>query len=351
MKKLLAILLSAILAGSVVLGGCSAQPQSSVSETVVQTTQETSAPIIENSKYADRENWAYFENEESDKKADVFFLCPTVYGGSENELNMSLDDKETKENFLGATNMEKGIYDDECRFFAPYYSQIGLAVYAMSEEVCSEQLDVAFSDVKEAFEYYMQNCNNGRPIIIAGFSQGVDMSIRLVKECFGDEKRQKQLVACYAIGWRFTEEEVSEYPQLKAAQGESDTGVVISFNSEAESVSTSLMVPKGIKTLSINPLNWKTDSTKADRSENLGACFTDYSGNITSEIANLTGAYIDNNRGTLKVTDISPKDYPSSLDIMGKGVYHIYDYQFFYRNLEKNVQTRLNAYLNADTNT
>ena len=174
-------------------------------------------------------------------------------------------------------------------------------------------------------------------------------SIRLVKECFADEQRQKQLVACYAIGWRFTEEEVNEYPQLKAAQGESDTGVVISFNSEAESVSSSLMVPQGIKTLSINPLNWKTDSTKADKSENLGACFTDYSGNITNEIENLTGAYIDSERGTLKVTDISSEDYPSSLEIMGESVYHIYDYQFFYRNLEKNVQTRLNAYLNAES--
>ena len=107
------------------------------------------------------------------------------------------------------------------------------------------------------------------------------------------------------------------------------------------------MVPEGVKTLAINPLNWKTDSAKADKSENLGACFTDYSGNITQEIKNLTGAYIDSERGTLKVTDVSSKDYPSGLDIMGEGIYHIYDYQFFYRNLEKNVQTRLNAYLNA----
>ena len=51
--------------------------------------------------------------------------------------------------------------------------------------------------------------------------------------------------------------------------------------------------------------------------------------------ANLTGAYIDSDRGTLKVTDISPKDYPSSLDIMGEGVYHIYDYRFFTETLKK----------------
>ena len=27
------------------------------------------------------------------------------------------------------------------------------------------------------------------------------------------------------------------------------------------------------------------------------------------------------------------------------GVYHLYDYQFFYRNLQENVEVRLNAYL------
>lgn len=345
MKKLLAALLSVVVAGSVLLGGCT--QQNSGTNSAATTQQQTNQAVLEDSKYADESNWAYFEDEQSDKKADVFFICPTVYGGSDGEYNMSLSDEETKESFVGATNMEKGIYDDECRFFAPFYRQIGLSVYTMSEEFRAEQLQTAFEDVKEAFEYYMETCNDGRPIIIAGFSQGADMSIRLIKECFADEKRQDQLVACYAIGWRLTKQEVEKYTYLKAAQGESDTGVVISFNTEAEGVESSLMVPEGIKTLSINPLNWKTDSTPADKSENLGACFTDYSGGITKEIKTLTGAYIDSERGTLKVTDISSDDYPSGLDIMGEGVYHIYDYQFFYRNLEKNVQTRLNAYLNA----
>ena len=38
-------------------------------------------------------------------------------------------------------------------------------------------------------------------------------------------------------------------------KGESDTGVIISFNSEAEYIDDSLMIPKGTKTLAINPLN------------------------------------------------------------------------------------------------
>ena len=64
---------------------------------------------------------------------------------------------------------------------------------------------------------------------------------------------------------------------MKFAEGETDTGVIVAFNSEAEEITDSLMIPEGTKTLAINPLNWKTDGTSADKSLNLGACFTNYS--------------------------------------------------------------------------
>ena len=58
------------------------------------------------------------------------------------------------------------------------------------------------------------------------------MSIRLLKDCFAREEVNDLLVACYAIGWRITEEELEKYPHLRFATGETDTGVIISFNSE-----------------------------------------------------------------------------------------------------------------------
>lgn len=263
---------------------------------------------------------------------------------------MPLDDEETKESFVGAINMEKGIYDqdgteEDNRFFAPYYQQIGLNVYELPEEEREPYLEIAYRDVEAAFEYYLEHYNDGRPIILAGFSQGADMCIRLMKDRFDEKRLQDQLVACYAIGWRVTADEVDECPQLEMAQGEDDTGVIVSFNSESPETDGSLLIPEGTKTFAINPLNWKTDGTPADRSLNEGACFTDYSGEITSEIDQLTGAYIDEERGALKVPDVSEDDYPAGLSIFEDGVYHLYDYQFFYRNLQENVEDRLDAYL------
>lgn len=294
--------------------------------------------------YAQAENWAYWADGEG-LAADVFFLCPTVFMGDAQHFNMSMDDEETKGNFLGATNMEKGIYDAYGTFYAPYYRQVGLNVYTMPEEEQEAYFALAYEDVKAAFTYYLEHCNDGRPVILAGFSQGADMSLRLLKDCFDDEALDDLLVACYAIGWRITQEEMEAYPHLRFAQGEDDTGVIIAFNSEAEDVQDSPMIPAGTRTLAINPLNWRTDGTPADKSLNLGACFTDYSGQIVSEIPQLTGAYIEPVRGSLKVTDVTVEDYPPVLGLFDEGVYHLYDYQFFYRNLQQNVGVRLEAYL------
>ena len=42
---------------------------------------------------------------------------------------------------------------------------------------------------------------------------------------------------------------------------------------------------------------------------------------------------------------MTPEEYPAGLSIFVDGVYHLYDYQFFYRNLQENVGVRLEAYL------
>jgi hypothetical protein len=292
--------------------------------------------------YSQNGNWAYYAAGEG-KEADLFLICPTVDMGKNENYNMSMDDEATKESFVGALNMERGIYEDSATMYAPYYRQMTFPVYSMTEDEMKPYLEMAYRDVAAAFEYYFEHCNNGRPIILAGFSQGSQLLLMLMKEYFDDPKYSEKLVAAYCIGWRVTEEDIAQYPHLKMAQGENDTGVIISFNSEAEGIEDTIMVPKGQKTLGINPLNWKTDSTLADKDLNKGACFTRYSGEIKKELPQLTGAYLDENRGTLIVTDITPSDYSNSL--FPDGVYHLYDYQFFYRNLQENVATRLACFL------
>ena len=302
-------------------------------------------PPADTVDYSKAENWAYYAVGEG-KEVDLFLICPTVDMGGDGACNMSMEDEETKESFLGALNMERGIYEGVSTMYAPYYRQMTFPVYSMSEAEREAYLEIAYRDVAAAFEYYFEHCNEGRPLILAGFSQGSQLLLELMKEYFDDPRYSDTLVAAYCIGWGVTEEDLAAYPHLRMAEGESDVGVIISFNTEAEGVEESLVIPRGVRTVGINPLNWRTDSTPADRTLNEGACFTKYSGEIKREVPELTGAYLDEVRGTLRVTDIEPSDYASSL--FPDGVYHLYDYQFFYRNLQSNVAVRVAAFLQGE---
>lgn len=294
--------------------------------------------------YALKENWAYYAEGE-DRPADVFLICPTV--DMNDEYNMSMDDADTRASFLGALNMERGLYEDSARLFAPYYRQAAMKVYSLDAAAREPWLALAYADVSAAFAHYLESENNGRPIVLAGFSQGADMCYRLLQEYFGDAALYDRLVAVYAIGWPCTREMVSQYPQIVPAKGADDLGAVVSFDCEAPEVEETLITPRGVSAYGINPLNWRTDETPADKSENMGACFTKYSGEIVREEPALCGATLDAARGVVKVADVDPADYPAIVPGLPEGAYHIYDYQFFFRNLQQNVALRVERFTAA----
>ena len=297
--------------------------------------------------YSASENWAYL-GVGKEQEVDLFLICPTV--DMKDEYNMVMDDEETKTSFLGALNMERGIYEDCTRMYAPYYRQASMKVYGLDPDEREPWLALAYTDISASFSWYLEHENDGRPIILAGFSQGADLCYRLLEEYFGDETLYDRLVAVYAIGWPCTQEMIDAYPQIKPAQSAEDLGVVISFDCEAPEVSETFITPTGTKSLSINPLNWRTDGTPADKSENLGACFTDYSGAITGEIPALCGCYLDTERGVVKVTEVNAADYPAVVPGLPEGAYHVYDYLFFYRNLQQNVKQRTTTFQEGKDN-
>ena len=361
-KRLLSLFISVVLCLSsitafaetdeIIVGERGGQIEEATEEVIVPTEEKSDDSIEKlvalpddgndgSIDYSDMSNWAYW-NEGKEKQADLFFVCPTVDMGRDGNFISDIESEKYRESFVGAINMELGIYDEVSSIYAPYYRQATFPVYSLSKEEQEIYLSFAYEDVKNAFIYYADHADASRPLILAGFSQGADLVIRLMKDLFDEPEYQRRLAMAYAIGWKLTEDEVKEYPHLMPAMGETDTGVIIAFNSEDKDITSSLIIGEDEKTYSINPLNWETTAEVADKTLNLGACFTDYSGNVKEEIPNLTGAYIDEKRGALKVTDIKPEDYPGKL--FEDGIYHLYDYQFFFRNLEENVSKRLSAY-------
>ena len=267
-------------------------------------------------------------------------VAPTVVNSD--DYNMPLDDK-NRYRFMRALNMQKGIYEDGLRMYAPYYAQLSLKAYVLTEEAREPWLEIAYSDVSEAFRYYLEHENQGRPIVLFGYFQGADHVFRLLEEFFGDEALYDRLIAAYAIGWGWSFEEAERVPQVVPAAGEDDIGCVISYDAEAPEVDGTLVTPQDERHFAINPLNWRTDATPADKAQNKGAVFVKNDLSAT-EVPQLCGAYLEPTRGALKVTDVDPAEYSLRPDVFPESAYHNYDLYFFWNNLKDNIEVRTAAY-------
>lgn len=91
-------------------------------------------------------------------------------------------------------------------------------------------LSVAGEEALKIFQYYMNNINDGRPFILAGYSQGAIM-VRAILGTLTDDE-YKNMKAAYMIGMGLDDQALND-PYIKPATGEFDKGVTISYNSAA----------------------------------------------------------------------------------------------------------------------
>lgn len=298
------------------------------------------------------EDFAWLSKPEKiDKPVDVFYVYPTIYLDKVPE-NMDISREDLRDNARGLLIAQAGIYSSYANLFAPFYRQQSAATQSMEpnnggRDAFQDPLfQIGYADVERAFDYYIKNLNPDRPFILAGHSQGSMVTIELMRRRMGDAELQRRLVAAYIIGYSVKKADLKKYPQMKLAQGETDTGVVITYNTQGPAAEGSPVLLSGA--VAINPLNWKTDGTPADRKDNIQAIFfDDATGEILEKIPHFCGAYIDTDTGALIATDIQT---PETVDLVHMGrwpnqVYHRFDYAFFYENLKLNVEKRIEAYL------
>jgi len=302
--------------------------------------------------YSQKASWCRLPNIIS-KGVDTFYIYSTSYVESSFQEGApdyaTLDNPEMVELAQGECVFYASVYEDSTNVFAPYYRQAGMRyageAAAKNGNCEAALLGMPYEDITAALDYYFENYNEGRPFIIAGHSQGSAMTLLVLQKYFKEHPDYyKRMVAAYPIGYAVTKDYLAANPHLKFATGESDTGVIVSWNTEGkqnveENAKNVVVLPGAI---SINPLNWKLDETYAPSSENLGSLVGDEKigmGKIGDVGAD---AQINLVRGVI-VTNAKADPVPMP-EFFGPASFHDNDYTFYYNNIRDNVAKRIAAY-------
>ena len=210
--------------------------------------------------YADTTQWYIVDRQAA---VDIFYVVSTETGDY-NDSGFPCHFSDTYDDSLRTLLYGEMVGVDRLlsgglNFFSPYYRQCTLQTFTADSLVVS-RMPLALGDVREAFSYYLANHNNGRPFILAGFSQGAMAVVDLLKTM--DDEAYSRLVAAYVIGWKVTDEDLAACPRIHAAHDSADLGVTVCYNSVRIPDDAIPMLSVGNR-VAINPVNWRTDATPA----------------------------------------------------------------------------------------
>ncbi|MEO7047080.1 MAG: DUF3089 domain-containing protein [Ferruginibacter sp.] len=269
-----------------------------------------------------------------DSTVDVFFIYPTTLTGKDDyRWNAPIDDAEINAKTDYSTILtQASVFNADSRIFAPRYRQANLkSFYSANKDSAAIAMDIAYSDVKTAFEYYMKHYNNGRPIIIASHSQGTVHAGRLLKEFFEGKPLYNKLVCAYIIGMPTPEHYFTSIPGCKDSLA---TGCFVGWRSFHKDYTADYIAKEKFKSIVTNPLLWTSATTFAPAELNKGAVLLKFNKIIKH---NVNAQIHDNVLWTSK-----PKFFGNIF--FHSENYHIADYNMFYMNLRENVHTRIKMF-------
>jgi len=282
-------------------------------------------------------------DEQNSAPVDVFFIHPTLYLDTTEvcrQWNADLKDEGINTKVDETTILyQASVFNGAGKIYAPRYRQAHISAYYSGKEIDSQNaLDLAYSDVRSAFTYYMEHWNNGRPVIIASHSQGTTHAIRLLKEFFDGQLLQNQLVAAYLIGFAVYD---TSFVKINICEDSSETGCYVTWRTFAQNYFPEGYVMPKKNAMCTNPLSWRTDSNYVSEKFNKGGILK----NFKRVIPNISDAQVKD--GVLRIN--KPHFFFSPLFKYNN--YHIVDYNLFYMNIRENAQLRVKKFLDGNAQT
>jgi hypothetical protein len=129
---------------------------------------------------------------------DCFYVYPTISMDQSLNSDLAPHDEET-----WVMRNQAAPLSPSCRVVAPIYRQVtipGLGAMVSGTDM-DDAFALAFRDVVEAWQHYLEHDNGGRGVILVGHSQGASHLNRLIREEIdGDAEVRDLIVAAYLAG-------------------------------------------------------------------------------------------------------------------------------------------------------
>lgn len=273
--------------------------------------------------YTHPANWYHIDR---GGQADLFYICSTcVYEPREENgiprhcvnVTDSLDRKALLAEMRG---VDRRLSGGTLNYYSPYYRQMIMDCYEDKQKQ-EKYGAIASQDIQTAFRHYMATENKGRPFILAGFSQGGQMIVELLRSM--PDSVYRRMVAAYVLGWYITEEDIeASGGHLVPARGADDIGVTICYNSVKDPSSASFVSEGNV--VAINPVNWRTDTTSAQFNDSLTV-------------------HLDPETKLLLVDGYKQTNH-AFLPWFDGGNYHTFEIRWYTENLRENMQERLSHF-------
>lgn len=262
---------------------------------------------------------------------DVFFLYPTsLIGNKRNHARWNADVNDGKLNDdtdNSSILFQASIFNAAGQVYAPRYRQAHLqAFYGKDTTSARLALQLAYTDVLAAFDYYLKYENKGRPFILAAHSQGTVHARQLIRDRIENTSLQQQMVVAYLVGYPIPK---TYFKAVQPCTTPDQTGCYCTWRTWERAYA----LRKGNQpdVVCTNPLVWTTQSGQyAPKNLNKGGVVKPFEAVRPA----ITDAEV--NRGFLLAR--KPK-FPGSFLLRRKN-YHIGDLNLYYVNVRENAVQR-----------
>ncbi len=161
---------------------------------------------------------------------DCFYVYSTVSNDETPNSDLNAGSEETE-----IARQQVARFGSVCKIYAPMYRQVTLPALRkmLAGEDVATNREMAYADIKAAWDRYIASDNAGRGVVLIGHSQGAGLLTRLIASEIDGKPAQDRLVLAVLLGSNLSvgADGAGSFKEITPCVSSEDVGCVISYTS------------------------------------------------------------------------------------------------------------------------